>query len=335
MEVSFGVYPNKDDDSDDKEEAGEESEEAEEETEEESEDDELYKNVEKELARLRKEKSGKGKGKKSEKAAARVSTGISGLDKIMSGGYPSGSIITLNGEAGSGKSTFGMQFLIDGINNGENVLYVSLEEHKIASLRHMKSFGWDLQELESQGRFMFLEFPVDEIETLVLKDDVIRKMILQSGITRVLIDPITVFALMYNTGLERRRALIKLIERVRGWNTTTMFIEEDSGYWESDRVPRSVSGVESLTEGYIYLWYRLNEAAHARERYIEIIKMRGVEYGNKLYPFSITNNGVELLGVGAQKQKPEQNPAPKPKPEGSKPKPEKQDNPKPKLKPKK
>ncbi|MCK5063410.1 MAG: AAA family ATPase, partial [Candidatus Aenigmarchaeota archaeon] len=58
----------------------------------------------------------------------RVKTGVPGMDKLMEGGIPEGSVVLLSGGAGCGKTTFSCQFIMEGLNNGENCLYITLEE---------------------------------------------------------------------------------------------------------------------------------------------------------------------------------------------------------------
>jgi len=287
MEISFGIYP-----------------EGEDEEVKEGEEEDLLKTVEEELERLRKKREEKGATReRKKKGPERVSTGVKQLDKVLKGGYPLGSIITISGDVGSGKSILGMQFLMDGINNDENVMYISFEERKVASLRHMKELGWNLPELEEESRLIFVEFPVDEIEPLIIENDTIRKMITQSEITRIIIDPITILGLLYEKPLAKRKTLIKFIERVRGWHTTTLLIAEDSRTCLDGRVPRSISGIESLTDGYIYLGYERRTGMTKRERYLEIIKMRGVEYDNKILPFTIGGKGFVITKLGRTSKK--------------------------------
>ena len=58
---------------------------------------------------------------------ARVATGIPGFDEMLEGGYPAGSLITLAGRPGTGKTIFGSQFLYYGAReHGEPGMYVSM-----------------------------------------------------------------------------------------------------------------------------------------------------------------------------------------------------------------
>lgn len=65
----------------------------------------------------------------------RVSTGIKGLDKLLSGGIPSGTVVLLSGEPGAGKTLAGLSFLMEGAAKGEKCCYVSLSESKEELLR--------------------------------------------------------------------------------------------------------------------------------------------------------------------------------------------------------
>jgi circadian clock protein KaiC len=49
----------------------------------------------------------------------RLRTGITGLDDILWGGLPAGHVYLIEGDPGSGKTTMGLQFLLQGVANGE------------------------------------------------------------------------------------------------------------------------------------------------------------------------------------------------------------------------
>ena len=58
----------------------------------------------------------------------RVESGIPGLDDLIEGGYPENFIILVSGPSGTGKTTFCMQFLIEGVKKGEKGIYIGLGE---------------------------------------------------------------------------------------------------------------------------------------------------------------------------------------------------------------
>src|SRR5512146_3554946 len=61
---------------------------------------------------------------------SRLRSGISSLDDILLGGLPKGHIYLVEGDPGTGKTTLGMQFVLEGKRAGERCLYVTLSESK-------------------------------------------------------------------------------------------------------------------------------------------------------------------------------------------------------------
>src|SRR3712207_2864420 len=78
---------------------------------------------------------------------ARLSVGIKGLDSILNGGLPENHIYLVEGEPGTGKTTIALQFLLEGIRQGESVLYVTLSETKRELQEVARSHGWSLDGL--------------------------------------------------------------------------------------------------------------------------------------------------------------------------------------------
>src|SRR6266436_3093634 len=85
----------------------------------------------------------------------RASTGINGLDDILLGGLPRNRLYLVEGHPGTGKTTLGLQFLLEGVRLGERVLYVTLSESRQELIEVAYSHGWsldgvDLYELDSR-----------------------------------------------------------------------------------------------------------------------------------------------------------------------------------------
>jgi len=84
-------------------------------------------------------------------------TGVPGLDEILGGGFLRGKTYLVAGEAGCGKTIFSIQFLIHGALIGEPGLYIAIDEPTNQLLRGLRLFGWDLGDLISSRRLMFLD----------------------------------------------------------------------------------------------------------------------------------------------------------------------------------
>jgi circadian clock protein KaiC len=55
----------------------------------------------------------------------KVTTGVPGLDDVLAGGLPQGWLYLVEGDPGTGKTTLGLQFLLEGVRRGEKTLYVT------------------------------------------------------------------------------------------------------------------------------------------------------------------------------------------------------------------
>ncbi len=78
-------------------------------------------------------------------------TKIRGLDEVLNGGVPTGGLTLLNGGPGTGKTLFGLEFLVRGAQEGNPGILITFEEHEEALHHYATTFGWDTDALEKQG----------------------------------------------------------------------------------------------------------------------------------------------------------------------------------------
>jgi circadian clock protein KaiC len=76
--------------------------------------------------------------------AARVTSGVPGLDALVGGGFPFHRAVLLCGDIGTGKTTFGLQFLMEGASRGEAGVLVSVDEKPHHVIEDARRFGWDV-----------------------------------------------------------------------------------------------------------------------------------------------------------------------------------------------
>jgi circadian clock protein KaiC len=115
----------------------------------------------------------------------RVSTGVPGLDAIMGGGLWTGTTTLILGSTGTGKTTIGLQFALEGIRRGERVLYVNFQENPSQVKRLLKAIGG---EVESPGFYQLYASPVElQIDSVIVT---IFEMIREKNIRRVVIDAV-------------------------------------------------------------------------------------------------------------------------------------------------
>src|SRR5690242_15611608 len=81
-------------------------------------------------------------------SASRVPTGIIGFDDILEGGFTPRRLYLIEGNPGSGKTTLAMQYLLQGVQQGERCLYVTLSETAEELRAAAASHGWSLDGLD-------------------------------------------------------------------------------------------------------------------------------------------------------------------------------------------
>ncbi len=231
----------------------------------------------------------KGNSFKNEKIE-RVSTGIANLDSLIEGGFKKNSTNLVVGETGSGKTIFGVQFLIEGIKKGEKCIFITFEESKNEFYSNMAKFGFNLKNLEQEGKFFFLEYTPEKVKTMLEEGGgIIETLVLTKNIKRVVIDSMTSFGLLFENDLEKRRSLLALFSMLKKWDCTTILAYEKdvSG---NDKVAPNILEFES--DSIVLLHFPRNEKE--RERYLEILKMRGTRHSSQIHKFSIEKNGIVL-----------------------------------------
>jgi len=220
-------------------------------------------------------------------------SGIVGLDKMLRGGLPKGSITTISGPTGSGKSTLALQFLVNGARKyDEPGLYIAIEESHELIYRHMDYKGWDLEDLERTKQLLFLDYPAHEVDQFRSQNNAIGELVETMGIKRIVIDSIMPIALLFPDEDERKRGFLEIIGNMRKWGATCMFIAEEKPS-SGGNLPRTNYAIESLSDGWIHMDYRIARGEE-RKRGIEVLKMKGANPVMKRFPLEINSSGVSV-----------------------------------------
>lgn len=238
-----------------------------------------------------------------------ATTGVQGLDELLNGGFPEGRVILVIGGPGSGKTILASQFLYNGIYNyNENGIYVSLDEAKDHYWSEMKNFGWDFKKAEKEGKFVFIDATkmsrmallreklLAESKSLRGKQLQVDKLIEevqtkvdQIDAKRVVLDTLATLFHRFPDPIERRVAVVDLIESLSELKITTL-ITTELGKLTLDR---EVSVEEYLAHGVILMQTLYSGGATSRA--LQVVKMRGTKINPNLVPYTIEKNGVEVF----------------------------------------
>ncbi len=224
----------------------------------------------------------------------RCPTGIEGFDKLCQGGFVRNSDNLILGGPGSGKSTFLLQFLWNGVTKfGENGLYCSFEPDIIETLKDGMMMGWDFTKLSNDDRIKFMRFaPQTSIEELKAE---LTRMISKYDIKRICFDPISVLGMNLSDEGKIRQVIFDLSSLLKRLKVTTVFADESlegeiglvEKEWTKTDILRFLS--DSVT-----IFYE-SGIAGVGDRALRIVKMRRTSHERMAIGMKILPTGIEVI----------------------------------------
>ena len=226
-----------------------------------------------------------------------VSTGIAGLDDILGGGLPQGHMYLLEGESGAGKTTVGMQFLLDGRARGERTLWISLSEAQRELELIAASHGWSLdgiavanpaspaRDLDPEQQYSF--FSPGDVELDDIRNAIVAA-VEQVRPTRVVFDPFSDIRHLSRDVLRYRRQVLSLREL---FATIRLHGAADAGDDQrhrrrpAGRGPRRTATSRCVQDSAEY---------GGQRRRLRVHKMRGIPFRDGYHDFVIRTGGVEV-----------------------------------------
>lgn len=218
----------------------------------------------------------------------RIGTGITGLDERIQGGLLKGTTTAIIGASGVGKTTLGLQFIANGVINGKNGIYCTLEESMDDLQRAAVTYGYKIDELKEKGLHIISRVVENQSPDEFISD--LEKQIIKIKPTRIVIDSLSAFEHQYK---DQIYIITKMISNlIRKYHLTALFTiltTQSSGFNLTEL------GISSLFQNIILLRYV--EAESKMKRSMLILKMRATRHDESILEFVITDNGIRILGT--------------------------------------
>lgn len=224
-------------------------------------------------------------------------TGIQGFDEMTLGGFPKRRTSLIMGGAGSGKTIFALQTLVNGARQfGEPAIFVAFEENSQQIIANATSFGWDLQALQHDKLF-FLDarLSVDVIQAgdfdLAGMLASLQDKAAEIGARRIAFDSIDVLLMLMGNTQAKHRELYRL----RNWLAESDLIGLITTRLENEGEIQHYGFLQFMADCVIQLDHRITERISGRE--IRVVKYRGSNFSENAVPMVIGPHGIEVANI--------------------------------------
>ncbi len=222
--------------------------------------------------------------------------GISGLDDVLGGGLNRARLYLFEGSPGTGKTTASLQFLLEGVRQGERSLYITMSETEVELRETATSHGWrldgiDIAEVvppeslldEHQQQSLLYSSDLELGETTRQVFDVIDRV----KPSRVVLDSLSEIRLLAGSALRYRRQVLAMKHYLARSAATVLLLDDLSAATRDNTVHSIAHGVVKLEE--------LAPEYGAQRRRLRVVKYRGQAYRGGYHDFNIRTGGVEVF----------------------------------------
>ena len=238
----------------------------------------------------------------------RIKTGCDGLDEILRGGLLEGSATLVEGSAGTGKTTLALQFIMQGVEEGQHGIIFTFEQFPEQYFDCAAELGWDLRGLQKEGKLhVIFTTPEEFLEEIDDSEGKLAALIKTHGTKRLVLDSMTHFEKLSKDIGQLRGIETEIVNGVKREGITAMFLKENAnvlGKWDV-----AMNKIPFIVDTYILLRYL--EMESEIKRCLMVLKMRGSDHDKDIREYRIDVGGLQVgekfqgisgifLGTGVQ-----------------------------------
>jgi len=224
-----------------------------------------------------------------------LSTGSTGLDDILGGGLDADRVYLIEGRPGTGKTTLALQFLLEGVRNGERCLYVTLSESERELRAVVSRHGWTLDGIDvfelvppeaslDPDQELTLFHPA-EMELSETTKNILDR-VTEISPKRVVFDSLSEMRLLSQNSLRYRRQILALKHFFAGRRCTVVLLDDLSSSDHDLQLHSIANGVITLEQ--------LSLEYGAERRRLRVVKMRAMKYRGGYHDFTIETGGLAI-----------------------------------------
>ncbi len=228
----------------------------------------------------------------------KIRSGIYGLNPLMDGGVNENSTTVVIGRSGAGKTTLATQFIRRGLQEGQEGVFVSLDENKEQIIREAVEMGWsDILQYLDDELLVFIDASGREFSNFIRKELPAFVADWKGSNARIVIDPLTPVLWSTKDPYEQRDLIGYMFKQTRKVGTVLCTLEEHG--------PGDLAGPETVIPMYLadcVIHLKLNTDDTNPSRLLKIVKCRNSRHSPTSHAFEIVRGlGIVIAGFDGRK----------------------------------